>query len=250
MINYIICVDDIKKLYFYKEIIQKIMRRNNLVYDVHHILNLYKKNEQLICNNICGKKIFIFDYDNSNIDMLNYAKDIRNLGDDSSQIIVVLDKNLNNSINLIEARKLYLLDIIFYDDSFNKNFNMYLEIDISILNRDKALCFKYNNELFHILYNDIYYIEKNLYNNDSTIITKDNKYRINLSINKLMEILGRDYRFFKSHRSCIVNLDNVVSFDISNSIIKFKNMAIDLVSRTNKKILKEKLTERYKVFNS
>lgn len=248
MINYIICVDSLKKLHFYKRNISNVMKKRDFTYKINYDLKLNKKSNKSIFSNVCGKKIYIFDYDNSNIDMLNYAKDIRNLGDDNSQIIVVLDNKLTKDINLIEARKLYSLDIIFNDDSLVKNFNMYLDVDISILNRDKALCFKYNNELFNILYNDIYYIEKNLYNNDSTIITKDNEYTINLSINKLMKLFDKDYRFFKTHRSCIVNLDNIVSFDISNNIIRFKDREINLVSRSNKRILKDKLTDKYKVF--
>ena len=66
--------------------------------------------------------------------------------------------------------------------------------------------------------------------------------------NKLMKLFDKDYRFFKTHRSCIVNLDNIVSFDISNNIIRFKDKEINLVSRSNKRILKDKLTDKYKVF--
>lgn len=242
MINYIICLDNKNEVQLYKKIIHKLMNSMNLIYKIYFFSSFEVKSNQSIFKNICGKKIYIFD---SNIDMLAYAKNIRNLGDVNSQIIVILNKEIDKNFNLIRNRKLYSLDIIFKDNNFINTLEIYLDVDISILNRDKTLCFKYNNEIFHILYNDIYYIEKNLHNNDSTIVTKDNEYIINFSINRLMEVLEKDYRFFKSHRSCIVNLDNIVSFDISNKTIKFKDTEINLVSRDKKRELKERLNRRY-----
>ena len=242
MINYIICLDSKSEVQFYKKVIQKSMNEINLAYKIYFFSSFEVKKNQIILKNILGKKIYILD---SNMDMLAFAKNIRNLGDVSSQIIVILDKEEINNINLIRYRKLYSLDIILKNESFISTLEMYLDVDVSILNRNKTLCFKYNNEIFNILYNDIYYIEKNLHNNDSTIVTKDNEYIINFSINKLMEILEKDYRFFKSHRSCIVNLDNIVSFDISNKIIKFKDTEINLVSRDKKQKLAERLYSNY-----
>ena len=85
-------------------------------------------------------------------------------------------------------------------------------------------------------------------NNDSTIVTKDNsKYIINKSINKLMEMFRDEKNFFKTHRSCIVNLDNITCFDIKRNIIKFKSSQINLVSRNRRKELKNRLLNKINI---
>jgi len=53
---------------------------------------------------------------------------------------------------------------------------------------------------------------------------------IYISIKKLYEQL--DYRFIKSHQSCIINFDNVKEFHIKSKIIYFKDgTSTDLISR-------------------
>ena len=241
MINYILYVNNNDKVQYYKKNIQEFMINKKTDYKLYCYVNI-NNNDKLIKDNIDGKKIYIIDVEDNE---LEYAKKVRNFNDYCSQIIVLIDRDIGNDVDWIVAKKLFLLDVIYKDCNYRKKFNMYLNIDYNIINKNKALCFKYNNELFHILYDDIYYIEKNLNNNDSTIVTKDNKYIINLSINKLMKVLDMDYRFFKSHRSCIINVDNIVSYDISNNIIKFKNKEISLVSRSKKKELKDRLYDKY-----
>lgn len=56
-----------------------------------------------------------------------------------------------------------------------------------------------------------------------------------------------DPRFMKVHRSCIINLLNVKSYDITNNKIKFENKETDLIARDKKKELKEKLCEYQKI---
>ena len=62
-----------------------------------------------------------------------------------------------------------------------------------------------------------------------------------------MKILGDDPRFFKCHRSCIVNLNNIKVFDIDKNIIKFKNGETNLVARDKKRELKDRLMNKVKL---
>ena len=64
---------------------------------------------------------------------------------------------------------------------------------------------------------------------------------IRKTIKELEEELSNTIDFFKTHRSCIVNLKNVKHIDFENNTIKFVNKKIDLISRANKKALKERL---------
>ena len=61
------------------------------------------------------------------------------------------------------------------------------------------------------------------------------------TIQHLEKELCKNYRFMKTHRSCIVNLNKITSVDLSNNTISFTNKKISLISRNNKKALKERL---------
>lgn len=233
MINYIIYAGSKNEFNLYKKVIQEFMN------DKEDEYMIYKYSDD---NHICGKKIYFFDL--KKINDFAIIKKIRFYGDWNSQIIASLENKNNNKFDILKIKKLFYFDVIVKDTEWFDKLNLFLKIDYNILNRKKSLCFKYCNELYDILYNDICYIEKNLCNNDSTIVTKNNKYTINLSINKIMNLLNCDYRFYKCHRSCIVNIYNINSYDISNNIIKFDNDSISLVSRDKKKELENKIMER------
>ncbi|MBQ6495232.1 MAG: LytTR family transcriptional regulator [Bacilli bacterium] len=235
MINFVICSSSNSYLHLYKEIIHKLMNDKKTDYRIHAI-------NSFSFDNIKGRKIFIFDFIDE--DNVKFIKELRLSKDNYSPIICIFDNNVFSDNELLWFKKNYSVDVIFRKDNIYELLSIYLNINYNIVNRNKSLCFKYCNELFHILYNDIYYIEKNLCNNDSTIVTKDCKYIINLSINKIMNILDNDNRFYKCHRSCIVNIDNIVSYDISNNIIKFYNDTIALVSRNRKRELENKIIDR------
>ena len=172
MINYIICTDNDKKIQLYKKIINNYMNNKNCNYKI--IINTEEN-----IKNIVGKNIYFLDIDES----INLAKEIRYNGDWDSQIIVTL--NNNNNIDLFKLKKLFAFDVLFNYDNWLEKIKMYLDINYNILNRNKTLCYKYCNEIFIVSYNDINYIEKNLGDNYSTIVTEKNKYIINLSITKI-----------------------------------------------------------------
>ncbi len=229
MINFIICSSSKKGVHLYKEIIQDFMGDKKREY------NIYLYSDSI---NISGKKIYFIDNN------LAVAKDIRYSGDYDSSIIISFDNNEFDDFDLLRLKKFFALDILFRNNMWIDRLRMYLDIDYKICSKNRSLCFKHGNELFDVLYSDICYIEKNLCNNDSTIVTKNNKYVINMSISKIMDILKKDSRFYKCHRSCIVNINNIVSYDISNNIVKFDNSNISLISRDRKKELENKIVDR------
>ena len=98
-------------------------------------------------------------------------------------------------------------------------------------------------ELYYIPHQDILYIEKSLNDNTSNIVTKNKAYNIRKTIKELEVELGNTINFIKTHRSCIVNLNNIIHIDFENNIIAFVNKEIDLLSRSHKKNLKERLKE-------
>ena len=236
MIDFIIYENEEKMQNLYKDIIQEFMNAKELDYKIYEFNCLKKECDKKFNNNLSGKKIYLLGLNVPGVSGLDFAKSIRNNGDWYSQIIIIKNYKKYEDNNFIS--RLLMVDFVSKHSDIRKELNFSLEIAFSVLNRQLALTFKCNNEIFQILYNDIFYIEKNLNDNDSTIVTRNNEYIIKCSINRLNKVLSNDNRFFKCHRSCIVNINNIVSFDMSNNIIKFNDKETNLVSRNKKKELK------------
>lgn len=246
MINFIIYEDDKEMSDIYKDIIRKFMGIRNFNYNIHEFRKFDKEIFNKITNYIIGKKIYLLDVEVPGMSGVDFARSIREIGDWFSQIIMITTHEKYKDSGF--TNRLLMLDFISKVSDIKRELTISLEIALNILNRQRTLAFKHNSEIFQVLYNDIYYIEKNLYDNNSTIVTRNNTYVINHSINKLTKILNDDPRFFKCHRSCIVNIDKITSFDMSNNIIKFKDKEVNLVSRNKKKELKERLMDSYDLF--
>lgn len=241
MIKFIIYEDDKNAVKKYTNIINKYMLKRNVNYKIF-IFNKYEKAiSDIIMNDCDGKKIYLLDVEVPGMTGIELAKEIRSNGDWSSQIIILSAYEEKNYYLL--TNRLLMFSFIL-KSKLNKDLILTLDTIRKVFLNDNVLTFKNNSEVYNIFYNDICYIEKNIHNNDATIYTKDSKYVIRSSINKLMEKLNNDVRFFKSHRSCIINIDNVCEYDTENNVVKFKNAEINLVARNKKKEFINKLLEK------
>ena len=102
--------------------------------------------------------------------------------------------------------------------------------------------FSYKGDYFSLPYDDIIYFEKNLRDNSSIVVCENEDYTVRKTISEIEEELV-DTKFFKTHRSCIVNLNKIKKINYDDGIIYFNGLKIDLLSRSNKKILKEKMAQ-------
>ena len=240
MIKFIIYEDDSEIVKNYINIINKYMLKKNVNYKIL-VFNKYEKAiNNIIINNCDGKRIYLLDVEVPGMTGIELAREIRSTGDWSSQIII-LTAYEKKDYYLLTNRLLMLSFIL--KSKLDKDLILSLDTIWKIFFNEKVLSFKYNSEVYNIFYNDIFYIEKNIHNNNSTIYTGNGKYIIRSSIKKLMETLNYDSRFFNSHRSCIINLDNVCEYDINTNVVKFKNRDINLVSRDKKKEFRNRLLE-------
>ena len=237
MIDFFIYDKDNDVINIYKKILLKLKERISMDYYVNNIENL--DNFSFNNTSLYNKKIFLIDIDSKDNSGIEFIRRIREDGDWTSQIIVTTHNNVN-----ISLYRLLVLDYISKTNDFiNRVYDAIISA-INILFSEATLNFKTNNEIFQVSYNDICYIEKNLNDNDSTIFTKNNSYTIKCSINQLLRDFKGDSRFFKTHRSCIVNINNITCFDMKNNTIKFDILETNLISRNNRKILKDKILER------
>lgn len=240
MLNFVIYEDEERIRTIYKNIIHSIFAANNNAYKIYEF-DKYEENFVEIINNISGKKIFILDIEVPGKTGIEIARELRKNGDWLSQLIIVTSHHeLRN--NNIMARTL-MLDFIIKSDNMKNNLKKTIITAYEIFNSDKTVNIKQNGEIYKIRYNEILYIEKDLNDNYITIYTNSEKLSMKGSIISFERFLEGDPRFMKIHRSCIVNLNNIKSYDIVNNIIKFENYEIDLIARNKKKELKDKLLQ-------
>lgn len=188
-------------------------------------------------NNICNNKVYILAGAKLEIN-LKIVKNIRQQGDWNSQIILINDKEYNNKCN-----RLLILDYIVKDENLKDNLKLALLTAIKIISNNKVLCFICDGEIYNIPYDDILYIEKSNNQNYSTIYTKNTSYNINDTICNLNMKL-EDVSFMKTHRSCIINLNNVKAYDYLENIIYFKDRETNLISKQKRTLLKERLLHK------
>lgn len=185
-------------------------------------------------NNVCNDKIYILGSDDPK-KAIDIAKRIRQEDNWDSQIIIITSKENSDKHN-----KLLILDYIMKDEKLKENLKSALITANKILSNSKKLSFVSESEIYKIPYKDILYIEKVNNQNYCTIYTKTDSYNINTTISNLENELD-DICFMKTHRSCIVNLNNIKTYNYHENIIYFKNIKIDLISRNKRQVLKERI---------
>lgn len=241
MINFIIYEDEKKFRDLYVSIILKLIGSMKYAY---RIIEIPKYNKETLSkiNDITGKKIFILDIEVPEKSGLDLAREVRCRGDWESQMIIVTTHE--HMKDTAYTSKLLMFDFISKYYNCEENLKESLNYSINILNHHKSLNFQYNGELFQIPYNDILFIEKNVEDSYSTIVTKEKKIKIKKMIGTIEEELKDDKRFFRTHRSCIINIANITSIELRDCIINFGNINTNLLSRDKKSELKNILTNK------
>ena len=238
--NFIIYEDEKKYVEKYKNIINKLLGPTNLNYKIVEI-NEYNEECERKFEKLDGNKIYIFDIEVPGKNGLELARKIRKSGDWTSPVIIVTSHEEFKTVGY--TAKILMLNFISKNLGLEEELYDTLETALEINMANRALCYSNKGELYFIPHQDILYIEKNLNDNLSTIVTKNHTYNIRKTIKELERELAGAIDFLKTHRSCIVNLKNIKHIDFENNIIAFVNKEIDLLSRSNKKTLKNRMKE-------
>lgn len=238
--NFIIYEDEKEFSTRYKNIVHKLLGTTNLNYEITEI-NQFNQETETKLEEIDGNKIYILDIEVAGKNGLELARNIRKNGDWTSPIIIVTSHEEFKTVGY--TAKILMLNFISKNEDLEKTLSETLEVALEINMANKSLRYTNKGELYYIPHQDILYIEKSLNDNTSSIVTKNHTYNIRKTIKELEEELSSAINFVKTHRSCIVNLKNIQHIDFENNIIAFVNKEIDLLSRTHKKNLKERLKE-------
>ena len=236
--NFIIYENDSKYINIYQQVINKLMGPNNINYKIH-LFKQYNQETKQKLNKIENNKIYLLAIKVNGKSGLELAKKIRKKGDWHSPIIIIT--NYEEYQEESYQDKILMLDFISKKKDVKTKLLNTLQIALDILSSYKSLCFLSHGEIYQIPYHDILYIEKNINNNSSVIVTKFNNYQIRQTICNLEKQLNNPTIFVKTHRSCIVNTKNIKHINFDTGIITFDKEKTALVARSNKKELKEKM---------
>lgn len=238
MINCIIYEDNEKMQNIYKHVVKDFFK--SLDQDVcFYVYSQYCNNLENEVLNIDGEKVFILDIEVPGKSGLDLARIIRNSGDWTSPLIVVTSYDYLKNTGF--TSKMLMLDFISKKEDVANRLLESLKIANNIMDGENSYTFQYNGELYHVEYLDILYFEKDLNDNYTFLYTKKETYKIKESIIQIEAYLEDNEHFYKVHRSCIVNIDNIDCFDLRSSTLYLGEHSTDLVSKEGKEFLRKYL---------
>lgn len=238
MLKFVILSSNKENIKEYKYIIDKKLFKYDEYYKIMSIENNKEKIIQLLETK---ETIHSFIIDgSSNNDIHDVIETIRSKYQDIATFIFVI--NSNNEHKLKEK---YFLNIKITNNL--ELFGNYIEDLVHMINLknkkvNKVLKVNYNNLLYNLPLSEILYIEKEPNKKVCKIVCKNEIVMSNKSLNNLLEHL--DNNFIKTHRSAIVNKENVTKYkSLNNEICFVNNESINLVSRDKKAEVKEIFTK-------
>lgn len=239
MLKFVILSSNKENIKEYKYIIDKKLFK----YDEYYKIMSIKNNKENIIQLLETKETihsFIIDGSSDN-DIHEVIETIRSKYQDIATFIFVL--NSNNEAKLSEK---YFLNIKITNNL--ELFGNYIEdlVQFTKLKNDKnekILKINYNNLLYKLPLSEILYIEKELNKKLCKIVCKNEIVLSNKPLNNLLAQL--DENFIKTHRSVIVNKENVLKYKSFNNELCFvNNKSINLISRDKKAEIKEIFTKQ------
>lgn len=237
MINFIIYEDEEYFLNLYYGVIHKFMGIN----DDHYKIYCFKEySNELIefIKKLSGQNIFILDIEVKGKSGLDLAREIRKYKRSLDNQIIIATAHQDLVENAFH-KKLLMVDFISKFDSLEDRLVLCFREIYEYFNINKFLSYKQDGEIIRIPYNDILFIEKDTYEDCIYIETEDDRFKYKGNISKLEKELKNDKRFFKSHRSCIVNTFKITKINSSIPEINFKNKKTNCLSRDKKKELED-----------
>jgi len=240
MINYIIS-DEYNDAVKTKEIIEYYMMNFDIEVK-YHLFNIEDNLKDKLCN-IKGFKVFILNNDSPKYFGINFAEYIRSELDDWNSIIILVSKH-SESRNDGMGKRLFLFDNIIKNYFFDK----ILKEDIKNIkkhydNREHCLTFELNRIVTKLDFKNIETITKEKNSKRCVINSSVGNYYTSESLKDVSKRL--DNRFIRINRSCIVNGDKVIEYDLNNNKITMKNgLTMFDVSRENKKDFFSRMIDR------
>lgn len=228
MIKIIICDDN-------KEINRRmceIINRAMMPIDIDYTIRRHYLYDQGFLEDVNsdGPKIYVLDIEVQNTSGLDIAHIIRKKDLDSPIIIVSAHEELADRAF---RERLLILDFVSKFFNLEKTLKEDIELAIRTFKGRRTLKFSSNRVSYMINMSDINYIAKAVGERKVIIRTINKEYLVNKNFVEIQNLISDN--FIQTHRSCMVNIDNVKEIDSSNNIIRFDNGdEINLLSKSYK----------------
>lgn len=218
MINFIICDDNEFFLMEIYHIISNFCLSKKINFKIYAFKDYDSEFYEIMCKEL-DNKVYILDIETPSGNGIDIAKKIRN-------------KDLNAFLIFISAYTAkYISQVVSSDTMFigyiskRKNYRGELVKKLKQIFKfgfqNNVIRFKDQGIIYTFDMRNIIYIEADSRRRRSIIHTCDGIIEVRLTLKQLKQIL--DYRFEYSHRSCIINHEQVIYIDTVVKVIKFKN---------------------------
>lgn len=226
MVNFIICDDNRKDRDKVEKIVDKFMMKNQLHYE-KYLFDDYDDSFLKLIKKKIAFKVYILDIEAPSMSGIDVARIIRNR--DVNSVLIFLTGHNELAETVIRNDFLFLSFINKFDNCEERLINALGEC-LKILGVRKNLRFKDNGILYTISFDDILYITRDSVDRKCIIKTDYSEFKVNKTLTDLESMVSDT--FTRTHKSCIVNLNRVVSVNKQHRIIKFdEGTEIDLISK-------------------
>lgn len=208
--------------------------------DIPYLYYKFNKNDKELENYISNKNkddIFVI-VDSKDINSVDIVNKIRKKYHNISPFIIIVNSLDKKRLEELRETRLYNTEIIPSLFNHEKRIKQIVNDVIECFNENQeCLEIKQNKMLYKIPYNDILYIVKESNSKKCEIHCKTETLKFYISIDSIKNLLGK--QFIQTHRSAIVNKNNIISANLENGFITFNNNKEEyLISRNYKKIIK------------
>lgn len=232
MINFIICDDNKKINENINKIVDKVMMKTKLEYHKHNFLD-YNKEFFKVMKQKMSNKIYILDIETPSASGIDVVRKIREKDIDS--LIIFLTSHDELGYTILKSEFMFLSFICKFDD-YEKKLTASIKKAIRIVGEKQSLRLTDHSVVYTIPLSDILYLYRDSVDRKTIIKTDYSEFRVNKPLSELIQLLNGSFKH--SHRSCIVNMDRIISVDKKNNVIMFDGgETIDMVNSDFKKEL-------------
>lgn len=234
MIEFVVVEDNKEMNKIICDEVHKSVIKTKYDYHVHTFFD-YDREFNKILDQENSQKVYILDIETPSNDGVTIGRKIRDK--DLNSIIIYITSHDEFGSVLLRDEIMFLTFVNKNNSDYKDHLNRALNTAVKRINFKQAIRFETKYALYTIPLSDVLYITKN---DDQQIViyTTFNSTTAYLTLNNVMTML--DERFAYSHRSCIVNMENIIKVNKKLHIITFKDKTQTRLMNDNfKKIYSE-----------
>lgn len=218
MINFIICDDNEFFLMEIYNVVSNFCLKRNISFKIF-VFSDYNNDFFEVMKKELDNKIYILDIETPSGNGIDIAKKIRNK--DLNLFLIFISSYTKKYVNQVVSSDTMFIGYISKRKNYNEELEKKLKKIFNLGFRRNVIRFKDQGVIYIFDMRNIIYIEADSKKRRSIIHTKNSTIEVRLTLKKLKQIL--DYRFEYSHRSCIINHEQIFYIDTIVKVIKFKD---------------------------